>query len=445
MADDVPVIREDRLAAAGKNAAEETDRSVRIRLTIRNVLPGELAAIILRCELHGTKAAEGLGNQAGEHRRAEDYGIFVRGSEVGRVEVVAHATQAGVGLSVSRSPNIRTDPDPIRPVVVVTREERINQVEVVPVGPLHAKRSEQLIDPIAPTEVLADIGVGADQGVAGFHRGDEQEHRGSVDSAVGFGRSTVAQKRKVDAIQHALGQLKVFSGSGRRSAEIRSSDSVGRVGFVDDAEGGVFTATGNSTQSGRQLVFSQTDILIPITLNPDFPSGLGQNGHDVRQLLFPLEGEAQVVQRNVRAVQAGVSQTVRPKTSPKLNSAAQRGNSIGLASAAGVSSCASSIVSNANNAVAGQGLPVGFEVATSVIRQGTLVDEGGNGIAHFIGPSVLLDQFEPRARVDSLAIDVGTDTAGLFHKQLLDGVRSRHCFSYPFKTGLRNCKPIANR
>ena len=133
-------------------------------------------------------------------------------------------------------------------------------------------------------------------------------------------------------------------------------------------------------------------------------------------------------------------EVVAPQTGPELDRAAQRGDGVGAGRIS-----AGAVVGVANNRVALKAGPVSLEVAARIVREGTLIDQGRNGIAHFIGPSVLLDQFEPGARVDSLAIDVGTDTAGLFHKQLLDGVSSSHCGSYPFKSELRNCKPITDR
>lgn len=159
MANDVPVVREDGLASVGKNAAEETNRRIRVGLAIRDVPPCELAAIILRRELHVRTHAEGLRHKAGEHRRAEHDRIFVFSGQVVRVEVITHTTSGTV-----RSAGVRANPNPRArtSVVVVAGEERINQVEVVPVGPLHTQGGKQLINPIAPAEVLSDISVRAD-------------------------------------------------------------------------------------------------------------------------------------------------------------------------------------------------------------------------------------------------------------------------------------------
>jgi hypothetical protein len=80
--DYVTHVREDGFSAIAINGPKISQSSVWVIYAIQDVPPGELATIVLSVELHSTTNAQGLGDQAREHFRNKDNGIFVRGSEV---------------------------------------------------------------------------------------------------------------------------------------------------------------------------------------------------------------------------------------------------------------------------------------------------------------------------------------------------------------------------
>ena len=426
MADNIPVIREDRLAAGGEDRPEETHRAVRIIVPIGNVAPAELATVVLRGELHRPKAGERLRNERGEDGRGKDDRVFVRSREVVGVEIVANATtshSAGGNFAGDGHTNIRTNPNPgiCGFGIIVPRHKRIDQVEEVLVSALHTQRGKQFIYTIAPPEVFADRAVGLDDGIAGFVRHDRKKHRSAIHAAISFGAGSVTDKGEIDPIQDTLGQLNILgslSGAFRRVRKTTISLTGNPESIIDSS---AISRLGVSSR-GSELVFGNADVLVAIPFNPDFTSGFRQDLHDVAELLLALQREAKVIQRHIRRVEGGVLQAVGPQGLAEFDSAAKRGNSV-----SGVGGI--TVVSRANDCVAGETLPVGFEVAVRLVRQGTLVDHQADRVAHFIGPSILLDQFQPRGGVDSLAVDIRANTSGFFNQQLLDFISSSHCSS----------------
>ena len=293
----------------------------------------------------------------------------------------------------------------------------------VPICPLNAEGGQQLIDAIAPTEILADIRIRADQGVRGFGRHNRQKHGSTIDAVISIRASTVTEHVQVHAVKDALGQLFVFasSGGGQRKGAIR---------LAGDTKGVIFTSACGISGS-RALVFSNLRVFITITLNPDFRRRLSHDRHDVAELFFPFEREAQIVQRNVRAVERGVLEVVVTEGLTEFNRTTVWCDCVsGAGSGCRVRSARAKIA------------PSGLERAVCVIREGPLVNHYGDGITHFIGPSILLDQFEPRALVDSFAVDIRSDTAGFFYQQLLDVCsRISHVSSILSKVSLETVSP----
>ena len=161
-------MREDRLSTVAEYSTEVTHGTVRIFLAIEDVPPSELTTIVLGVELHPFANAQGLGDQAREHVRNEDDGVFPRSVQVGSVELILEAL-AGI-TKIIRNLDERIDACERTTRPAVTGSKRINQVMEVAVAALYAEGGKQFANPIAPAEVLTDIRIGSDQGIAAFGR-----------------------------------------------------------------------------------------------------------------------------------------------------------------------------------------------------------------------------------------------------------------------------------
>lgn len=459
--DGITILREERTRTVGQNATEVTHVTIRIGLTVKNVDPFELTAVILRIEVHLVGGANRSRNHGTEHILMEDVAQFVICRLVARIDVVGVALCGGNPLErintndrVIRARN-RSDNKP--------RRIRIDRVVETTVRTLDTQGGQEFIG-FCPTVILPDVSIQADDALAGFSGGDQHEHRSAVLTAHGIASSAVADKLHVQPLQDTLSQLALREGvgGGRKRARNAGGIHAAKNGIVNSAgiHGGRLrnkTRSGGSGDNKVTLGRHITGILIAITFLPDERGRFGQHVHDIGQLFPTLHREAQVFEGDVGGLDRGPLQAVLAQFLPKGHTLeGNRENVAGSASGRhrrggsardrlGVGVKTSVILVNG---VGPEFTPVGTSGSHNLTGYITANGvgggiQGGGGeeplesnradhITHFIGELLLLRQLEPGGSVDRPAINLRSDTASFLNEQLLDRITSSHFINLSF-------------
>ena len=282
----------------------------------------------------------------------------------------------------------------------MTGEPIVNHVEESTVATLNTKRGKKLVVLRGRiTVILTDVWVSEDEVTAGLTGDDSTEHWTSVFTIERVVSTTITDELHVNPIKDALSQ------------DARWDDRTKDRAFV-----GVLNELTITIEDGVDLVLSDARILVAETILPSIGGVLLEDGEDVAQLLLTLERETQVIDAEFWALKSGVSQIVATQGLSELNTRSRRE----LICRAISTNYGSSVIERAvtgNNAVQGDLAP-----REGIGRKRTLVGQNLDGVAHFIGPSVFLDEFEPRRSVEGLAINVRTNAVGLVYEDLFDVV-----------------------
>ncbi len=224
---------------------------------------------------------------------------------------------------------------------------------------------------VSPAEILANIGVVADERTAGFSATDKGENGRTILTTLWVVACTLTNQLQVDAVENALGEV-------ARSLNLREEVVRGRIIAVGLGE----------CASDDELVPSHADELVAVAVDPRPACVLRENRHDVCKLFLAIHRETEIVDADAGRLQSGVLKVVGAERLSEVNSLLRRNAGAACIAVHG----ASAVIDTINREL----------VCCDVIPcegvgwKATLVRKYGDGVAHLVGPCALLNELEPR-------------------------------------------------
>jgi len=266
VADNHTEFRTNGFRTGAKDSSEESDRTVGVTIPAGDIPPAEVTAIALRVKASSSGSGDGLSDQRGEHVGMEDNGIFVFRREVRGVRDVPCA------LGCASIGGIRIATDPSSTDEIVAGSHGVYQVVETSVATFDAEGLNQFAR-FRPTEILTDVRVELDEVVRSLGGGDEQEHGSTVFFAVCILTSAVTNQPGVEVPQDSLGQpaRRQIGGAERTFGLAGSRQEFGLVSI--------------------DVVVSETNVFVTVTVFPSILSVLSHHRHDVAELFLTTNGE----------------------------------------------------------------------------------------------------------------------------------------------------------
>lgn len=373
MHDSITPLNTLRLGTLHEQSVEVSGQTKDVVHVVLVVDPDELAAIVHGVELQArTRAGDDLGDARSEDVRVVNDANLVRGSAVVRID-------NRLLSNLRRGRRIKRNANELTVHEVVARSLTINDVDETAVGKCRSKGFDQLVNLRGEAEVLTDVSVLLLEVVACFRRADERVLRLTVNHSV-VTLGGIAGEVEIELIEHTL-----IKGEGR---------SNGRKWVVRSAGG-----HGESVVDvGDNLIASQTNELVAVTVAPEPLSVLFENFDFTSQLLFSLPRGAEIVHAETRRTDSGLLEVVALELASEINLLRNRVTGVACA------------VVGSHVFPSGRG---------DIAHSRTLLDEGLNGLTHSSRESVLLDKAVPHVGSDKFAGDEFSDTTSFLLELLI--------------------------